>query len=142
MKLSLKLVQYGSPEYQASLALREGVRPSGVVAKHEDCSNEENCIHFGVFDGNELIATALLVPQISFGKMQRVGVIRERQNQGIGSLLLDFVEKEAMHRGIATIYCHAHEQAVPFYAKHGYESDGPYFFEHGIKHVKMHKFLL
>ncbi len=53
--------------------------------------------------------------------MRFVAVAPERQSQGIGKLMTEEFEAEAVRRGLKRVYLHARGTAVPFYIKLGYE---------------------
>lgn len=143
-KLSLKLVQYGTTEYRAAVSLREAVlqKPLGLSFSEHELALEKDHVHFGAFVGDELIATAVLHPQGTTCKMQRVAVKPEKQKQGFGTKLIAFIEKEAAARGFATIYCSARDAATSFYVKHGYFFEGEDYLEDGVPHIIMRKILV
>lgn len=130
-------------DYQKAIALREEVlrKPLGLSFCEQEIANERNHIHFGIFLGDTIIATASLVSEGSSCKMQRVAVRPEYQDEGYGSKLLNFIETEGLNKCFTTIYCHARDTAVPFYKKHGFVAIGEPFLEVGIGHLKMRKLL-
>ena len=75
---------------------------------------------FGIFDRQDLL--------IGFSSMNIGGhlhsrfVHKDRQHQGIGSLLLAEVEKMAREYGVAQIGAEASITARPFFEKHGYRT--------------------
>ena len=73
--------------------------------------------------------------------MQRVVVKEDLVNTGIGSKMMAFCEDRAKKHGFKTIYCHARNSALNFYLKNGYVTEGDYFDEDTIPHLKMRKVL-
>ena len=73
--------------------------------------------------------------------MRFVAVAPERQSQGIGKLMTEEFEAEAVRRGLKRVYLHARGTAVPFYIKLGYEVFDEDFIEVGIPHKHMQKYL-
>jgi predicted GNAT family N-acyltransferase len=138
-----KVTAYGTPEYQASVALRQEVlrTPLGLVFTTEELAKEKDHIHLVGFSDDKLIATASLVPELFTCKMRQVAVSTSMQGLGIGSKLVDFCEKHAIENGYQSIHCHAREYAVPFYTKKGYIPEGEYFIEVNIPHLHMRKVL-
>lgn len=74
-------------------------------------------------------------------ELWRIYILRAYQNRGIGSLLLDFTEKEAIKSGYKEVLIWAFKEnihALSFYEKHGYKQDkecylGQPYFTYGIR---------
>ena len=73
--------------------------------------------------------------------MQRVVVAEDLRSGEIGSNMMAFCEDFALANNYMELYCHARDTAVNFYLKNGYSSEGDYFDEDGIPHLKMIKAL-
>jgi len=140
-KIYFKIVDYGSDEYKKSVALREEIlrKPLGLFFTQEELALEKEHIHIACFLGQELCATAVLIPEGKELKMQRVATKAHLQGKGIGSALMDFCEDYAKKHGYTSIYCHARGTAIPFYLKQQYLLEGEPFDEDGIPHHKMRK---
>ncbi|MBS0654736.1 MAG: GNAT family N-acetyltransferase [Verrucomicrobia bacterium] len=140
-KIYFKIIEYGSPLYKKSVALREELlrKPFGLFFTPEELEQEKEHVHIAGFLGEELCATAVLVPENNELKMQRVAVKGHFQNMGIGTSLLLFSEQYARDHGYKAIYCHARDTAIPFYKKNRYALEGVPFDENGIAHHKMKK---
>jgi predicted GNAT family N-acyltransferase len=82
----------------------------------------------------EPVGTGRLNPA---GKIGRIAVIAGARGRGIGALILRSLLDEARRRGIRRPYLHAQLQALPFYEKLGFRSEGGLFDEAGIPHVRM-----
>src|SRR5512133_3905499 len=63
------------------------------------------------------------------------------RRRGVGTALLDALERMASLRGIAEVFVHSQLEAEPFYAARGYARVGEPFPEHGVPHVRMRKLL-
>ena len=100
---------------------------------------EKEHVHIVGFLGQEMCATAVLVPDGEEMKMQRVALKSSFQGKGIGSSLMRFCEEYAFKHGFKSIYCHARGTAVNFYQKNQYALEGEPFDEDGIPHRKMRK---
>jgi predicted GNAT family N-acyltransferase len=138
-----KVIDYGTSDYEASVALRQEVlrTPLGLTFTAQELEKEKDHIHLVGFSDNKLIATASLVPEQSACKMRQVAVHPCMQGQGIGSKLVDFCESYAIEKRYEFIHCHARNYAVPFYTKKGYIAEGKYFMEVNIPHLHMKKVL-
>ena len=82
----------------------------------------------------EPVGTGRLNPA---GKIGRIAVIAGLRGRGVGARILRLLLREAQHRGIREPYLHAQLQAVPFYEKFGFTSEGEVFDEAGVLHVRM-----
>ncbi len=71
------------------------------------------------------------------GKIGRIAVFAGLRGRGIGTLILSRLLDEARRLGIREPYLHAQVQAMPFYEKLGFASEGDVFDEAGILHVRM-----
>lgn len=142
--ITFKIINHDTPEYRAAVALREEIlrKPLGLTFLAEELEAEKNHIHIVGFKGDEVIATAVLVPEGEECKMQRVVVRNDMQDSGIGSQMIAFCEEHAKARSFKSIYCHVRDSAVQFYLKNQYSAEGDYFDEDTIPHLKTRKYLL
>lgn len=140
-KIHFKLLDYGGDEYKKAVALREEIlrKPLGLFFTKEELEMEKEHVHIAGFLGQEMCATAVLVPDGEEMKMQRVALKSSFQGKGIGSSLMRFCEEYAVKHGFKSVYCHARETAIPFYSKNQYALEGKPFDEEGILHHKMRK---
>lgn len=141
MTTTFKEIKYKSPDWTKAVKLREKILrvPLGSKFTAKELEEEENHVQIAGFLENELVATAVLVPEGERMKMQRVVVSENLRNQNIGSNMMVFCEKLAKERDFVAIYCHARDTAVYFYSKNQYHKEGDYFNEDGIPHLKMRK---
>ncbi|MBP6335236.1 MAG: GNAT family N-acetyltransferase [Bacteroidia bacterium] len=76
------------------------------------------------------------------GQIRSMAVIQEYQGNGIGSLIIQHLEKIAGNKKIKAILLDARENAVPFYLRNGYEIVAPSYLLFGeIKHFRMQKII-
>ena len=74
--------------------------------------------------------------ETSFGvKLERFAVLHEFRGMGIGKQIVNFILSQISSN--KTIYLHAQEAVVDFYAKLGFEVLGDQFLEADILHSKM-----
>lgn len=135
-------IEYGSTEYEQSLALRDEVlrKPLGLRFSDEELQRERDHYHLVCQVGGQIIGCLVLVPT-SRGelRMRQVAVVPELQRQGIGRALTEFAEGFARKRGFTTVTLHARDYAVGFYDKLGYQRLGEPFEEISLVHWKMQK---
>lgn len=71
------------------------------------------------------------------GRIGRMAVAKWWRGRGVGRAILDALVALARKEGLDRVYLHAQTHAIPFYAKHGFISDGAEFDEAGIPHRAM-----
>ncbi|TVQ61168.1 MAG: GNAT family N-acetyltransferase [Phycisphaerales bacterium] len=77
-------------------------------------------------------------PDQGIGKLMQMAVDLQRQGEGIGRRLVMAVESRAFGElGIEELFCHARDEAMPFYEKLGWATDPEGFTEAGIPHHRM-----
>jgi predicted GNAT family N-acyltransferase len=132
----------GSALYAQALALREAVlrQPLGLSLGEEELEDDELRTHFCAVEDGEVQGCVSLKP-LPDGSLQlkQMAVRQERRLEGIGAALVARAEAWARDRGMATMMMHARIGAEGFYARLGYEAEGPIFEENTIPHVKMTK---
>lgn len=140
--LSVKVIQYGSLEYEREILLRNRVlrEPLGMTLSEHDLSQDKDDIHIAALSDEILVGCLLLKPQTQTTiKMRQVAVDPSQQGKGIGRLLVEYSEIIALQSGFKEIVLNARETAVPFYLSLGYQIEGERFQEVGIPHFKMRK---
>jgi predicted GNAT family N-acyltransferase len=70
-------------------------------------------------------------------KIERMAVLESSRNKGVGKGIINFLDIQFKHRKVKSIVLHAQHSAVRFYKSCGFTESGPFFFEAGIKHIKM-----
>ena len=85
------------------------------------------CYTFVAVDGDEIVGTATLTLERKFihggswaGRVEEVAVRRDRQHQGIGTLLMRHVNQKAQELGCYKVVLGCSEANVPFYQRTGY----------------------
>lgn len=139
--MNFKKIEYKSQDWCNAVKLREKILREPLGSSFTDIELEEEKYHIQIagFLNNELVACAVLVPEETSIKMQRVAVLETLRNKNYGSEMMKFCEKIASENDFQMIFCHARDTAVNFYLKNHYEKVGDYFDEDGIPHLKMIK---
>jgi len=118
--------------------------PEGIERDAEDAK----AYHLlAIHSSGHAVGTGRLVmlPQAPTGRegkwaqVGRMAVLKAHRKEGIGSLLLGALERDARKRGCRGVMLHAQLYALDFYKKHGYEAVGAVFEEGGIPHLEMLK---
>jgi predicted GNAT family N-acyltransferase len=95
-------------------------------------------VHVLAMRNREPVGTGRLTPA---GKIGRMAVLSEVRGRGVGSRILRMLIEEAFHKGLLELRLNAQVQAIPFYEKHGFATEGPVFMEAGIPHQSMRRVL-
>ena len=84
--------------------------------------------------GGRPIGTARLLPD---GHIGRMAVLHSWRGKGVGGAMLECLLTLARQAGYAHVMLNAQTQAMPFYAKYGFQSEGDAFMDAGIPHRAM-----
>ncbi|MBV4357154.1 GNAT family N-acetyltransferase [Pinibacter aurantiacus] len=143
--MALKLIDYGSREYQQMVHLRNEVlrKPLGLYFTKEELESEKDHILIGAFEDDELLACCILIQvDKETVRLRQMAVLRNLQGKGVGRAIMNFAEKVALDRGYTRMVMHARKSAVGFYEKLGYEVTSNEFVEVTIPHFEMEKPLI
>lgn len=97
---------------------------------------DDSSIHFLATLDEKAVAVARLKAD---GQIGRMAVLPEHRNQGLGSLLLQFVLQQAAKQQLDKVYLHAQTTAIRFYKKQGFITCSEIFHEANIPHREMLK---
>lgn len=124
-----------------ALNLRERIFvASGHVRIEDDLDglDTESC-HGVLYRGDRAVGVVRMRDlDDDWTKVERVGVLREYRDKGLGAQLMNLVEAKVRNDG-KRITLNAHAGAVGFYAARGYEPEGEPFAEAGSMQQQMTK---
>ncbi len=105
---------------------------------------EKNSFHFMAVSDSKIIGVGRLHSINSETSQIRYMAIDEKyRNNGVGSAIIEAIEKQAVLCGIKKIILDARDSAVGFYQKHGYRVTAPSHTLFGeIKHFRMEKTII
>lgn len=140
----MKLIEFDcdSADYEQALAMRQAIlrQPLGLDLFSEDLSQETHYRHFGLKDGDQLVAYVMSVPASpATVTIRQMCVLPEYRGQRLGYELLTEVQQRLKQSGITEIELAARVPVVPFYEKLGYEKSGKEFLSVTIPHQWMRK---
>lgn len=69
----------------------------------------------------------------------RIALIKKYRNLGLGAILLQQLEKIALHKGAKYVVLDAQCRAAKFYEKSGFYKDGEIHMDEHVEHVQMKK---
>jgi ribosomal protein S18 acetylase RimI-like enzyme len=140
--MALKIIDYGSVEYQQMIKLRDMVlrKPLGLSFTPEDLEKEKENMLIGAFEDERMLGCCMLVEEQPYiVRLRQMAVLNDLQGKGIGRALMNFAENIARDRGYKIIRMHARNNSVGFYEKVGYKVKGDQFIEITIPHYVMEK---
>jgi ElaA protein len=131
-------------ELYAILRLRNEIFVVEQNCVFQDADNKDQaCHHLLLYQNNELVAYARLVPpglafpEMSIGRIVTSAVVR---GTGTGKFLMEAAIQQAYTLfGKAPIRIGAQLYAIGFYELFGFEAAGPIYDEDGIDHIEMVK---
>ena len=103
---------------------------------------ENSSIHVLMLDVNdEAIATGRLqLNNVEEGQIRSMAVRADLQGKGLGSQIINYIEKKAKEKKLSYILLDGRINAVKFYENHGYKIIGDSYLLFGeIKHFRMRK---
>lgn len=139
---NLRLIEYGSCDYQAMVQLRDKIlrAPLGLTFSTEYLQQEISDVLIGCFEEEKLLGCCILTPvNDTTVQLRQMAVDDNIQGKGTGSKIVAFAEEQARSNGFRELMMHARKEAVPFYLRNGYEVRGDEFEEVGIAHYDMFK---
>ncbi|MBO5460632.1 MAG: GNAT family N-acetyltransferase [Ruminococcus sp.] len=143
MEFVLKEIEYGSQEYEMTRELRNRIMriPIGLNIYDQDYTFEVNSRIVGAFDGETMLGCSIVGKMNGEYCLDFLCVDENVQKTGIGSVLLQDVEKWLKEQGTSTLVLEARVSAQKFYEKHGYEAYGQiYLMEKSpVDHIMMKK---
>ncbi|RYF86546.1 MAG: GNAT family N-acetyltransferase [Chitinophagaceae bacterium] len=140
--MALKIVDYGTAEYEQILWLRDEVlrKPLGLQFSPDELEKEKQHMHMAAYEDDQILGCCMLVKEgDDTVRLRQMAVVNDVQGKGIGRALMQFAENLARDRGYKRITMHARKNAVGFYERLGYKKKGDEFMEITIPHVKMEK---
>jgi predicted GNAT family N-acyltransferase len=140
--MALKIVDYGTAEYEQMLKLRDDIlrRPLGLEFSTEELEKEKEHMHMAAYEDDHILGCCMLVKEDEETvRLRQMAVVNDVQGKGIGRALMQFAENLARDRGYRRITMHARKNAVGFYERLGYKKVGDEFMEITIPHIVMEK---
>lgn len=111
------------------------VQEQGVPETLEWDGKDAGAVHLLAKDGRDRpIGTARMLAN---GHIGRMAVLPDWRNQGVGSALLDRLLEIARRDHYAIPFLNAQTDAMNFYLKQGFETQGDVFMDAGIPHIRM-----
>ena len=117
--------------------------PWGQDKGSEKDKLEDDAIHrIAIIDQQVIAVGRLHFVDKTTAQIRYMAIFDSLQNQGVGKLMLQSLEKAAKEKNIQLIILHAREAVVGFYKKQGYQLlEKSHLLFNEIQHYKMQKVL-
>ena len=141
-RIAIRCRRGAAPAEAREIRRRVFVEEQHVAPDEEwDVHDEDGAdtLHFVAQDGERAIGCARLRATEGAAKIERVAVLRDARERGLGRALMEAAETAAWRRGAERLGIHAQTQVIPFYERIGWRALGPEFVEAGIAHRAMEK---
>jgi predicted GNAT family N-acyltransferase len=139
--ITVKLVETKAElESAISVRFRVFVAEQNVPPEEELDEEDAAATHVIALHHGSIVGTGRLLsrdPAVAI--IGRMAVDKSWRRQGVGGLILEFLEDEARTQGMRQSVLHAQEYVKSFYAAHGYREHGDPFVEVDIPHIEMRK---
>lgn len=135
-------IDHGSRRYRQACSLRNAALrlPLGLSLYDENLEVESTYRHFGVFDGEVLVACLVIEPLgADKAQLKQMAVDEAYRGQGWGRRLVESVEARLIESGVRELRLDARESAIGFYEQLGFAREGEAFLKVSILHVAMRK---
>lgn len=127
-------------ELAFELRTRVFVKEQGVNPDHEIDEIDKHCIHVITRCEKMIVGTGRLIWKgKSICHIGRMAVDRGWRKFGVGTLMLQKLEKIALENNYTEIHLHAQTHAEEFYIKNGFIPTGEVFLDENITHILMVK---
>lgn len=115
------------------------VEEQQVPPEEELDEYDATAIHFIGYELDEVIATSRLRFVDSYGKLERICVLKSQRGKSHGTQLIKAMETVIARKGYTKAKLNAQTHAINFYQRLGYETISGEFLDAGIPHVTMVK---
>ncbi|HEX6594542.1 MAG TPA: GNAT family N-acetyltransferase [Bacillota bacterium] len=117
------------------------VKEQNVPIEIELDEHDREAIHFVGYKNGLPIAASRLRFFNSFGKLERISVLKSYRGQSYGKQMIQQMEEVIKKHGYAQVKLNAQTSAVDFYRNMGYKVTSNEFIDANIPHVTMEKTL-
>lgn len=134
------LIQSWQDAEKPAFAVRQKVfiQEQGVPEELELDEFDSGATHALAFKGSQCIGTGRLVSiGGKQGQIGRMAVLSSFRHAGVGRSILERLIEHARSLGMESLILHSQVVAIPFYEKHGFQTQGDIYDEAGIPHRNM-----
>jgi predicted GNAT family N-acyltransferase len=140
--MALKIIDYGTEDYQKMVKMRDEIlrKPLGQSFSDAELEEEKKNLLIGAFEDDQMLGCCMIVENdAAKAQLRQIAVLNNLQGKGIGRALVIFAENLARDHGYKTMCMDARKNTVHFFEKMGYKVTGDEFVKLTIPHLKMEK---
>ncbi|MEO8795440.1 MAG: GNAT family N-acetyltransferase [Daejeonella sp.] len=93
--------------------------------------NDEDGIHFGLFDHNKLIGIVSWFKLDNKAQFRKLAIVEEFQGKNYGTLLMEYIIAFSKTENAELLWCNSRVSAAGFYTKFGFKPTGNTFKKDG-----------
>lgn len=123
--------------WKEALPIRHNVLWPNEPVSYCKVAGDEDALHFGVFDRDEIICVASLYITASSVRLRKFATLLERQGQGVGSRMIEYIISTLASLDFECLWFDARESAVEFYKRFGFNAYGERFYKNDVPYFKM-----
>lgn len=141
-RIAIRCRRGAAPAEAREVRRRVFVEEQRVAPDEEWDAHDEagtGTLHFVARDGERALGCARLRWLDDAAKIERVAVLPEARERGLGRALMEAAETAAWRRGTEHLRIHAQTRVIPFYERLGWRALGLEFVEADIAHRAMEK---
>jgi N-acetylglutamate synthase-like GNAT family acetyltransferase len=116
-------------------------KTSGIVAGETHglykADGDDKALHFGLYVKGQLTSVISCFEDQDEMQFRKFATLIDRQNQGFGTCLLNYIIDEARRRGVKRLWCSARSDKCGFYEKLGLATTGNRFVRDRMEYVTM-----
>ena len=125
-----------------NLRIEALLSPIGIPSSFIVPGKEKDDVFIGAFENDRIIGCCILTKmENQVMQLRQMAVHPEYQGKKIGASIVKFAELVAKENGFKLLMMHARNPVIDFYKKCGYDIVGEEFFEVGMGHHRMEKYL-
>ena len=99
-------------------------------------ADDEDGIHFGLFDNNQLISVvSWFRHNETEAQFRKLATLKEFRNAGYGTALLNYIIDFSKGENIQRLWCNARENALSFYKKLSFTETQDRFKKNDIQYI-------
>ena len=141
MSVEIKIIK-PPQDYSSCLKIRAEVfiQEQNVSQEEEIDGKDDSAVHFlALLDGEEL-GTARVRIESNYYKIERVAVLKKARGKRVGFALMEAIESfRKQEYPQYDAYLSSQKEAIPFYEKLGYMTQGDFYLDANIEHKTMIK---
>lgn len=121
-----------------TLRRRVFIEEQGIPEADELDGTDGGCVHWVLRLDGKAVATIRTKRLGDTIKIGRVATLAEARGRGFATRLMRLALDKARADGATKAYLSAQEDVIPYYARLGFEAEGPAYDDGGIPHRDMH----